>query len=176
MTNSVTKQRGSCRVTHPNIPTTWGLCPSVTFFIVSISDRKSRLSLPLAESVTTPTCYLATPMACGHTHIMYRTTPTCYLATPTLIIKPHPHHIEPQVFYGHPHMIYPHPHDMATPTLCTFEEFDGHTHMDAVPVNGHHLAACDGTFQVSLVNLPKGPLPQRLVDDNITRRHLPVVM
>jgi len=31
-------------------PTTWGLCPSDTFFIISISDRKSCLSLPLAEA------------------------------------------------------------------------------------------------------------------------------
>lgn len=50
LTNSVRRQRGSCVVTHPSMETTWGLWPSETFFISSISDRKSCRSLPLAEA------------------------------------------------------------------------------------------------------------------------------
>ena len=49
-TNSVMRDSGSCSVTQPTIDTMWGFWPSDTFFIISISSRKSRLSLPLAEA------------------------------------------------------------------------------------------------------------------------------
>ena len=47
---SVMRQRGSWIVTQPMRDTTWGFCPSDTFFIISISRRKSRLSLPFADT------------------------------------------------------------------------------------------------------------------------------
>lgn len=50
-TNSVMRQRGSCTVTHPMKVMTCGLLPSAIFFMVSISFRKSVLSLPVAVSV-----------------------------------------------------------------------------------------------------------------------------
>lgn len=47
---SVMRQSGSWIVTQPMRDTTWGFCPSDTFFIISISRRKSRLSLPFADT------------------------------------------------------------------------------------------------------------------------------
>ena len=47
-TNSVMRQSGSWMVTQPTRPTTWGLFPLAIFFMVSISWRKSVLSLPVA--------------------------------------------------------------------------------------------------------------------------------
>lgn len=50
-TNSVMRQSGSWMVTQPTKPTTCGLFPLAIFFIVSISCRKSVLSLPVALAV-----------------------------------------------------------------------------------------------------------------------------